>query len=101
MKTLPSTSRTEEPFARSMNSGVPPTDRNARTGEFTPPGIIFFANANSLPEVVVFSLAKGQCLLPRDLVPGERKTMIPPRGGTVNLTHGIFMGFLGYQNGII
>ena len=26
-------------WARAMNSGVPPTPRNARTGEFTPPGI--------------------------------------------------------------
>jgi hypothetical protein len=55
MKVFPSTSRTEEPFALSMNRGVPPTDRNARTGEFTPPGIIVFARANSLPEVVVVS----------------------------------------------
>jgi hypothetical protein len=36
-----------------MNRGVPPTDRNARTGEFTPPGIKVFARENSLPDVFV------------------------------------------------
>jgi hypothetical protein len=30
-----------------MNNGVPPTLRNARTGEFTPPGISRPARANS------------------------------------------------------
>jgi hypothetical protein len=84
-----------------MKRGVPPTDRNARTGEFTPPGISFFANANSLPEVVVFSLAKGRSLLPRNLVTGEKKETIPPRGGTVKTTHGIFMCFSEDQNVII
>jgi len=53
MKVFPSTSRTVEPFALSMNRGVPPTDPNARTGELTPPGIIVFARVNSLLEVVV------------------------------------------------
>src|SRR5512139_3257508 len=64
MKVFPSTSRTVAPFARSMNSGVPPTERKARTGEFTPPGISVFASANSLLEVFVFSGATGaSCLL--------------------------------------
>src|SRR5664279_2122793 len=30
-----------------MNRGVPPTDRKARTGEFTPPGVTARARANS------------------------------------------------------
>ncbi len=30
-----------------MNRGVPPTARNARTGEFTPPGITCCARSNS------------------------------------------------------
>src|SRR5512135_1107873 len=30
-----------------MNRGVPPTERNARTGEFTPPGMDFCARSNS------------------------------------------------------
>jgi hypothetical protein len=59
MKVFPSTSRTEEPFALSMNRGVPPTELNARTGEFTPPGIIVFARANSLLEVVVVRRGTG------------------------------------------
>jgi hypothetical protein len=35
------------PTALRMNSGVPPTPRNARTGEFTPPGINSNARAKS------------------------------------------------------
>jgi hypothetical protein len=30
-----------------MNRGVPPTDRNARTGELTPPGVTVVARSNS------------------------------------------------------
>jgi len=38
-----------EPFAaaRNMNSGFPPTLRNARTGELTPPGMVAHALRNS------------------------------------------------------
>src|ERR1035438_5338896 len=31
------------PWPRTMNRGSPPTERNARTGEFTPPGITLSA----------------------------------------------------------
>src|SRR5258706_1660166 len=34
------------PSARAMKRGVPPTVRNARTGEFTPPGITRCARSN-------------------------------------------------------
>jgi hypothetical protein len=37
-----------------MKSGVPPTLRNARTGEFTPPGMDFKALANSLSDCACF-----------------------------------------------
>jgi hypothetical protein len=40
MYVLPSASRMRAPLARSMNTGVAPTDLNARTGLFTPPGRI-------------------------------------------------------------
>ena len=36
---LSSASQTEAPLARTAKNGFPPTARNARTGEFTPPGI--------------------------------------------------------------
>jgi hypothetical protein len=39
-----------------MNRGVPPTDLNALTGEFTPPGITEQARSNSFFEV---SVARG------------------------------------------
>jgi len=35
---MPSTSQSRQPFARWVKNGLPPTPRNARTGEFTPPG---------------------------------------------------------------
>src|SRR5216684_1019973 len=47
MYSLPSTSNRWEPSPRAMNGGVPPTLRNARTGEFTPPGIGFCARVKS------------------------------------------------------
>src|SRR5574341_1442420 len=53
MKVFPSTSVTVAPFAFAMNRGVPPTERKARTGEFTPPGITFFAARKSLCDFVV------------------------------------------------
>ena len=34
------------PAAERITSGVPPTPPNARTGEFTPPGVTFFARSN-------------------------------------------------------
>src|SRR5579884_2532094 len=46
MYSLPSTSQTRAPSARAMNTGSAPTERKARTGEFTPPGMDFFARSN-------------------------------------------------------
>lgn len=57
MKVFPSTSVTVAPFALAMKSGVPPTDRKARTGEFTPPGMIFVAARNSFRDFLVVSLS--------------------------------------------
>src|SRR6188472_3183492 len=51
-----------------MNRGSPPTAANARTGEFTPPGIVRFARSNSRRDL---SMSRGltcrdspPCLLP-------------------------------------
>src|SRR3984957_11343704 len=54
MYSLPSTSKMCEPWPRAMNGGVPPTPRKARTGEFTPPGISFWAQANSSSDLLWF-----------------------------------------------
>src|ERR1700733_2543437 len=43
MNSFSSASQMCEPFPRTMNSGSAPTERNARTGEFTPPGIMLSA----------------------------------------------------------
>src|SRR6476469_5218770 len=39
-----------------MNRGVPPTALNARTGEFTPPGVTACARANSAAEAATSGL---------------------------------------------
>src|SRR5437868_6680068 len=54
MYSLPSTSKMRDPAPRSMNLGVPPTFRKARTGEFTPPGIDSCARANKVSDLAVF-----------------------------------------------
>ena len=43
MYSLPSMSQIRQPFPRSMKRGVPPTEPKARTGLFTPPGILRLA----------------------------------------------------------
>src|ERR1700728_4707531 len=43
----PSTSVRQGPDPRTMNRGTPPTAPNARTGEFTPPGVTWRARANN------------------------------------------------------
>ena len=42
----PSASYSRGPVPAIMNRGVPPTARNARTGEFTPPGVTAWARSN-------------------------------------------------------
>jgi hypothetical protein len=44
MYLLPSTSKAYAPLTWSKTMGLPPTDLNARTGEFTPPGSSSFAS---------------------------------------------------------
>src|SRR3989304_5269709 len=93
MKVFPSTSRTEALFALSMNRGIPPTDRNARTGEFTPPGINVFARANSLPEVVVFSRDTGGSASFMEYGGSQEVEFYLPRGEGVKVKGGISEGF--------
>src|SRR5579862_1563220 len=52
MYSFPSTSHTRAPFALFTKNGWPPTARNARTGEFTPPGMYFSASAKSFSDWV-------------------------------------------------
>ncbi len=47
MYSFPSTSQNFDPTPQLINKGSPPTDLNARTGEFTPPGIYFFASVKN------------------------------------------------------
>ena len=41
------------PDAFAVKKGLPPTERNARTGEFTPPGIKVLAFLNKDSDVVI------------------------------------------------
>src|SRR2546428_537214 len=50
------------PLPRTMKGGVPPTARNARTGELTPPGMVFCARANNDSFLLTgSSCRKGGC----------------------------------------
>jgi len=65
---LPSASVSQAPDAEVMKRGVPPTAVNARTGEFTPPGVTARARSNqaslaavveAVVEVVVAGVVAG------------------------------------------
>src|SRR5438067_1412630 len=59
MYSLPSASQMCPPSPRWMKSGCPPTARNARTGELTPPGITDSARLNSCSD---FDIVKSRGL---------------------------------------
>src|SRR5512146_3194331 len=65
MKRLTSTSNSYDPSPRSMKSGWPPTARNARTGESTPPGSKAWASAKSSADLLVLSSGAGAFVLDR------------------------------------
>src|SRR6266571_1532932 len=60
MYSLPSTSHRSAPRPRAKNGGSPPTALKARTGEFTPPGMIWRAFSNRLREMAPIGSAPEQ-----------------------------------------
>ena len=52
MYSLPSMSHRRLPLARLTKTGLPPTERKARTGLFTPPGMTRQASAKARPDWV-------------------------------------------------
>src|ERR1700687_1759722 len=54
MNSFSSASQMCDPFPRTINGGSPPTDPNARTGEFTPPGIMLSARCCSRRDCSTF-----------------------------------------------
>src|SRR5215210_1711496 len=54
-----------DPSPRCMNRGSPPTERNARTGLFTPPGILLTARSMSRAERSIASIVLASTLPPR------------------------------------
>src|SRR5213080_4423916 len=58
MYSFPSTSQILVPSARATTNGSPPTLRNARTGELTPPGMRFCAREKNSEEREVIVLRR-------------------------------------------
>src|SRR6266511_366945 len=88
MYALPSTSQTCAPLALWTKIGCPPTARNARTGELTPPGMYFSASAKRASdlarEIMVEKVADTARKARRNLTPHQYGTdglMIPGRRG--------------------
>lgn len=110
MKTLPSASVTVAPLAFEMNRGVPPTERNARTGELTPPGMTFCASWNSFFDVAVFS--RGTLVSSSRAIVGTGE-LYPPPGNRVKNSIGwnsvrflrkyktsLYIGLTGWKGGV-
>src|SRR5580704_8212280 len=67
MNSFSSASQMCEPIPRTMNGGSPPTEPNARTGEFTPPGIILSARCCKRRDCSTFrDVVNGIQTLPRE-----------------------------------
>src|SRR5437870_435344 len=61
---LPSRSVTRQPSPSLMNTGVPPTALNARTGELTPPGMYCCALRKADSELTMERAAESGMVLP-------------------------------------
>mmetsp|Transcript_4290 Transcript_4290/g.7525 ORF Transcript_4290/g.7525 Transcript_4290/m.7525 type:complete len:113 (-) Transcript_4290:16-354(-) len=99
MYSFPSTSNDLLPLTRSKTIGFPPTDLNARTGEFTPPGISDFAALKISSDFVVMSLdgETGEERVAR-MMRGDRLDLVgiwrvdPPISGTNALVYKSMLG---------
>src|SRR5215831_16344783 len=67
MYSRPSASQIRLPSPRSMKGGVPPTARNARTGEFTPPGMVLRERSNN-SSFFEAMCSEHRCKLPRAML---------------------------------
>src|SRR5579875_65560 len=65
-----------------MNRGVPPTARNARTGEFTPPGITAWARSNRAAEAGASDTASSLAASSRSGFPAWLTLARAPRGAS-------------------
>src|SRR5271163_4283728 len=76
MKRRPSAATTREPAAFLKKIGSPPTLRNARTGELTPPGMYLQASSYRLDTTRLLRLS-GAGDLARNH--GDSAALVPPR----------------------
>src|SRR5215467_1335099 len=67
MYSRPSASQMRLPAPRSMKRGTPPTARKARTGEFTPPGMVLRERSNNRSFFEAMCV-EHRCKLPRALL---------------------------------
>src|SRR5260370_26718425 len=72
-----SASKMREPWPCSMNGGVPPTARNARTGEFTPPGMISCARWKSASDCLPIGVSLAASRVRSGISTLPRKVEIP------------------------
>src|SRR5262247_2783064 len=77
--------RAPSPLAK--KSGCPPTAWKARTGEFTPPGMIWRALSKSVSEIVMGSRGPDAARV------GPRRP--PPAGGSAGQKPGRVLGVIG------
>src|SRR5271170_1667340 len=82
MYSFSSASQMCEPFPRTINGGSPPTEPNARTGEFTPPGIMLSARC----------CRRRDCSVFRDVVDGIKA---PTKIDFVTTAHNVGTAALG------
>src|SRR5271157_5857600 len=64
MNSFSSASQMCEPFPRTINGGSPPTEPKARTGEFTPPGIMLSARCCKRRDCSTFRVVVDGILAP-------------------------------------
>src|SRR5438270_11935717 len=75
MYSLPSASKIWEPSPRAIKGGFPPTLRKARTGEFTPPGMMRCARWNNCSDL---AWVKSQYRRPITPAAALRAHQFPP-----------------------
>src|SRR5271166_2632420 len=73
MNSFSSASQMCEPFPRTINGGSPPTEPKARTGEFTPPGIMLSARCCKRRDCSTFRVVVDGIVAPHKKLGQQRR----------------------------
>ena|SRR6266496_1019441 len=84
MYLFPSTSQTRAPSERATKNGSPPTLRNARTGELTPPGMRCCARVKSSDDRE-FKKKRSTLNVQRSTPKSEKLSRLSPRRASMDL----------------